>query len=342
MAVLPLTLLTSAALASFGGIAVVASSCCGSPCGKAPPCSPTPAAEPSKPAPAEPAKATEPSKGTASLDAQPSTIHNLKRLSPRIVRGAQPEGDAAFEELARLGVKTIISVDGARPDVETAAKHGMRYVHVPHGYDGIPKEKADQLAKAFTTLEGPFFVHCHHGKHRGPAACAIGRVLLDGITPDQAVAEMKEAGTAAKYKGLYAVPSTFVKPTAEELAAVPTPPSTARIPAFQESMVEFDQGWTRMQQVRKAGWTAPPDHPDVDPAHEATILAEHFREIQRTEDVKARSGDFRAFLAAGEAAAWDLAKVLGASPPDAKAAAAAYDSVENSCSKCHTTYRDNR
>ena len=49
---------------------------------------------------------------------------------------------------SRLGVKTVISVDGAKPDVDLAKKHGMRYVHLPHGYDGVPDDRAKELAKA--------------------------------------------------------------------------------------------------------------------------------------------------------------------------------------------------
>src|SRR5688572_20555590 len=64
-----------------------------------------------------------------------STQHlpNAVRVHERVISGGLPEGDAAFAELNALGVKTIVSVDGAKPDLETAAKFGLRYVHLPHG-----------------------------------------------------------------------------------------------------------------------------------------------------------------------------------------------------------------
>jgi hypothetical protein len=40
-------------------------------------------------------------------------IENFYHLSDRFYSGAAPEGDAAFAELRKLGVKTIITVDGA-------------------------------------------------------------------------------------------------------------------------------------------------------------------------------------------------------------------------------------
>src|SRR5438046_379302 len=64
-------------------------------------------------------------------------IENAFRVTDRMISGSQPEGDAAFAALAKAGVKTIISVDGSKPDVATAKKYGLRYIHLPIGYDGI-------------------------------------------------------------------------------------------------------------------------------------------------------------------------------------------------------------
>src|SRR5579863_6419147 len=49
---------------------------------------------------------------------------NAHWLTPRVLAGAQPEGAAGFKDLAALGVRTVISVDGARPDVELARQAG--------------------------------------------------------------------------------------------------------------------------------------------------------------------------------------------------------------------------
>src|SRR6185436_3172872 len=107
-------------------------------------------------------------------NALPSTqLHNLFRVTTNILSGSSPYRDAAFAEIARLGVKTIISVDGTRPDVETARNHGLRYIHLPFGYAGVPTNRVAELVKAARTASGPIYVHCHHGLHRGPAAVAV-------------------------------------------------------------------------------------------------------------------------------------------------------------------------
>ena len=57
------------------------------------------------------------------------------------VSGSVPEGDAGFDTLAAMGVKTIISVDGAVPEVERATVRGMRYIHLPIGYNGVDEKR---------------------------------------------------------------------------------------------------------------------------------------------------------------------------------------------------------
>jgi len=93
-------------------------------------------------------------------------IENLFRLSPRLFSGGQPEGEKGFETLKRLSIRTVISVDGSQPDVETARRLGLRYVHLPVGYDGIPRDQTIKMVEAIRELPGPVFVHCHHGMQR--------------------------------------------------------------------------------------------------------------------------------------------------------------------------------
>jgi protein tyrosine/serine phosphatase len=144
-------------------------------------------------------------------------LHNVFALGDNIRSGAEPADRGALEELAAWGVKTILSVDGKAPDAETAAELGMRYVHVPIQYDGIDEEELLAIAKTFREQEAPFYVHCFHGRHRGPAAAAIGRVVLDGVPRELALAEMRQwCATSKKYEGLYATVAAAEMPTARE------------------------------------------------------------------------------------------------------------------------------
>src|ERR1043165_5471955 len=70
-------------------------------------------------------------------------LKNVLRLSEKIYSGGAPEGDAGFLVLKKLGVKTLATVDGAKPDVARAKSLGMRYFHFPCGYDGSPVPTAN-------------------------------------------------------------------------------------------------------------------------------------------------------------------------------------------------------
>jgi protein tyrosine phosphatase (PTP) superfamily phosphohydrolase (DUF442 family) len=266
-------------------------------------------------------------------------LPNAYRLTDRLYSGGNPDGDAGFASLQRLGVRTVLSVDGARPDVERARRYGLRYVHISIGYDGPTRAQALRIAKAVRDLPGPVYVHCHHGKHRGPAAAAIARRFLDDdCSADEAVAEMRRAGTDPRYTGLYAAPRDLARPTAEELDRTPDDFPEAVPPAgMRQAMVEVDETWGRLGRVRAAGWRAPADDPDLDPPHEAVQLGEHFRESARLPQADERAADFRERLTG----AADLAgRLEGALRGGAAGAEEAYNHVQTSCAECHARYRD--
>ncbi|MCP4786243.1 MAG: dual specificity protein phosphatase family protein [Fuerstiella sp.] len=100
-------------------------------------------------------------------------LENLIRASGRVLCGSEPRGKSAFKTLKKLGVNTIVSVDGAAPQVVLAKQVGIRYIHIPIGYDGVSKEAGQSLTRAVQETDGAIYVHCHHGHHRGPAAAAI-------------------------------------------------------------------------------------------------------------------------------------------------------------------------
>ncbi|NUN52531.1 MAG: cytochrome c, partial [Planctomycetaceae bacterium] len=295
------------------------------------------------PAPAPAPASTGKSKEELHREGEAAGIHNLAEVAPGILRGAQPEGDASFALLAGLGVRTILSVDGAAPDVEGAARHGIRTVHIPTEYSGVTRDQQVRIAKVAQVAaeDGGLFVHCHHGKHRGPAASGVAWMARDGVPGEAAVADMKAAGTDPNYRGLYRDVLGFRPVTAEELARVTDAdlPPVARVPDLVGSMVDLDRTFERMKAVKAAGWRTPAGMPDVQPSHEARILAERFRELLRLEDAKVKAEDFRGWAAGSEKAAWELEAALEAG--DGKAAAAALETVSVSCKDCHSKYRNN-
>ena len=274
-----------------------------------------------------------------------SGLHNVYRITNKLYSGSSPDGEEGFRSLQKLGVKTVISVDGARPDAATARKYGMRYVHIPFGYDGIPTQQVLRLAKAVRDLPGAVDVHCHHGKHRGPAAAAAIHLCLDEkCGTEEALAEMKRAGTDLRYTGLYALPKSLIRPSPRDLDRVPADfPEVAKVSDLAEFMVAIDARWENLKKIKAAGWQTPSDHPDLDPAHEALQLVEQFREASRLHIVSERPEEFRTWLTAAVDEAGGLERAFGTrKAPEVERLSAdkAFVEVGASCARCHAKYRD--
>ena len=292
--------------------------------------------------------------GLAEADASPQPMRlrsdhlpNLVQIHPRVISGGLPEGDAAFAELADRGIKTVISVDGAKPDVQMAARHGLRYVHLPHGYEGISETRARQLAKAVDELEGPIYVHCHHGKHRSPAAAAVACVGAGLLPTEQAAGVLRLAGTDPHYLGLYRAARRAEKIGAEVLAEMHAEfPETAEIPPMAEAMVRLETTYGRLQRLARAGWQVPADSPDLDPAHVALILREHYTELLRTDDGRSRSAAFQEQLREAEATAKRLELAFRgrekrtSALDDFEPMDALLRQIRSDCKRCHQSFRD--
>lgn len=272
-------------------------------------------------------------------------LPNAYRLHERVISGGQPDGEEAFAELEQLGVKTVISVDGAKPDVEAARRHGMRYVHLPHGYDGIPEERAKELAKAVRDLPGPIYIHCHHGQHRSPAAATVACVQAGLIAPDSALLVLKTAGTSENYRGLYQSAERARRLDDALLNELNVEfRETVDLPPMAEAMVALERTFDHLKQVSENNWRRTEAHPDIAPAHEALLLKEHFTELLRTDESHAQPEGFRQYLAESEIAAAELEAFLleekAGVQVDHAQLAARFDVVAKNCAACHKAFRD--
>ncbi|MBI1389620.1 MAG: hypothetical protein GC154_14365 [bacterium] len=271
-------------------------------------------------------------------------LHNLFHYSDHVFSGAEPSGEAAFHELKEMGVVTIISVDGARPDVEAARKEGIRYIHFPIGYDGMTHHQALMIAKAVRDATGPVYLHCHHGEHRGPTAAAMAMTVLGEWSPEQAVAAMRETGTGAQYTGLYQCVLESKPAEEKTLDALPdTYVASADTPPMVAHMVGVSHAFENLGLSEKAKWGVPADHPDIDPPHEALMLREHLVELGRLDEAKAMKLPFGPMLNAGIVNAQMLEDALrkyktGRQGPDL--IQKSWKSLGQTCNDCHAIFRN--
>lgn len=276
-------------------------------------------------------------------------IHNLVSYqgsgADAFYSGGAPEGVAGFESLEKLGIRTVISVDGAIPDVAAAKAKGMRYVHLPIGYDGFDEARKQELVRAVRDLPKPIYLHCHHGKHRSAGAAGTIAVSLGWMTNAQAAARMKVSGTSEAYKGLWACAARAgVMPASAIDAASAAFPEVTRPDSMVASMVAIDEALDRIRLVEKDGWIVPKDHPDLAPAADAGKIADLLRLLVKDgsvaklcEDDKA---DFIKRLEQDAVHASTLEESLASGKVDPARRDAALKSLSAGCKDCHARHRD--
>ncbi len=278
-------------------------------------------------------------------DSQPKDlagVHNVVAYGDRLYSGSVPEGDSGFDSVAGMGVKTIISVDGAAPDVELARKHGMRYIHLPIGYNGFDDARRLQLTRATADAlkDGPVFIHCHHGKHRSAGAAGAVAVSLGFMPPAQAVDRMKVSGTAPNYKGLYECALGATPVSADALDEVPADFPPLELPkGLVKGMVEVDEMNDHLKEIEKAGWKVPSDHPDLVPVDQAARIVAVLDTLALTDASLAKPVAFAQAMKASRDRADELRKML-AEGADAATLTGQFKKLSASCKDCHAKFRD--
>ena len=278
-----------------------------------------------------------PQEAALPIELSSTRLAHLLDLGFGLYSGGMPTGAEAFEELAELGIKTIVNVDGARPAVDLAAAAGMEYVHIPIGYDGIPAEAVLALERVMRDSAKPIYFHCHHGKHRGPAAAAIALRIASGCSAEHAEAVLAAAGTSVDYKGLWRDVDNWVPSPAGTV--LPELVSIAKVADYPAAMAKVDRVWDRVKLIRKAGWKAPVDHPDLVPSQETLILAQLLHDSASM--VPAEFQEDRQFEFQAEASA-EMADTLHQAirGGDLELMEARYRDLATSCKDCHRDYRN--
>lgn len=271
-------------------------------------------------------------------------LKNLVAYHPGFVSGSAPDGVEGFDTLAALGVRTIVSVDGAAPEVDLARARGMRYVHLPVGYDGFDDERRLQMARAVLDglEQGAVYIHCHHGMHRSAAAAAAVAVGAGWTSPDQAIERMRVSGTSPRYRGLYRCAAQSTRIDAELIESVdPDLPEVDRPDDLVELMIGMDLALEHLQLVAEAGWISPVSHPDLVPAAEAGRLADLLRFASEGDRaLQEPDARFAESLGRQSLQVTRLEALLRATDADPSMLDRSLDAIRESCVACHVDHRD--
>jgi protein tyrosine phosphatase (PTP) superfamily phosphohydrolase (DUF442 family) len=276
-------------------------------------------------------------------------LPNAIQIHSKVISGGKPDGESAFRELQEMGVKTIVSVDGTKPEVALAKKYGLRYVHLPLGYNGISRERATELAKAVRDLDGSIYIHCHHGKHRSPAAATVACQSLGFLEPYASVKILTLAGTKEDYRGLFVAAASATRIDDSVLDAMQVDfPEFAKLSPLVETMVELDQLHDHLLRFTHATRSEQAAQADTDPAHDALLMHEHFQELLRSEGVASQPELFRRLLNESAKDAQSLESAIRQWHRSSEATSATLPKslseplkrLSANCSACHRQFRD--
>lgn len=262
-------------------------------------------------------------------------LHNVNEAAPGVLVGSEPEGEAAFAALQKKGITTIVSVDGAVPDIKLAAKYGLRYIHIPLGYDGIDQQSQLAFVRVAREITGPTYVHCHHGRHRGPAAAAVICLASGQLDIPRATELLQRCGTSPDYKGLYRDVAAFKKPAPD--AVLPELKAQAQVESLAAAMAKLDRHFDHVKLAAASGWKTPPQHPDIVPQAELLLVQEGLSESLRLL-TKDQPAEFHALMKESERQSKDLLQSLKSGRTDE--ASRLLMQLTGGCMKCHQQFRN--
>lgn len=123
-----------------------------------------------------------------------------------LYRSGQPLPPQLAELIERYGLKTVVTLRGSRdpedPDAWEQAEravcreHGVDFLTLPCNHKNPPT--AEQVEHFLTLMQDksrhPVLIHCRIGQQRTGLFCALYRVHLQGMDPEEALREMDALG----------------------------------------------------------------------------------------------------------------------------------------------------
>lgn len=116
-------------------------------------------------------------------------VDNLYRVSDDLYRSGQPDSEG-FEQLEELGIKSVLNLREYHCDESRVGKADIVTMRLPLAAGSLTQEEVAQALAMIQQAPKPVVIHCWHGSDRTGCIVAAYRVVAQGWTPEQAVAEL--------------------------------------------------------------------------------------------------------------------------------------------------------
>ena len=142
-------------------------------------------------------------------------VPNLHKVSDKLYRSAQPTAEG-MTNLVALGIKTVVNLRDNHSDSDEIGGLPLKARRIEI-FTGNMKDKyvTDFLSVLDDTNAVPVLVHCQHGADRTGTMCAMYRILREGWTADEAIAEMKNGGYG--YHSVWGNLPRFIRKASERM-----------------------------------------------------------------------------------------------------------------------------
>ena len=121
-------------------------------------------------------------------------VPNLHQITPTLYRSEQPT-PLGFQNLEKLGIRTVINLRAFSNDDDEVRGTALRTERVKILTWNVDDAQVIEVMRMLRdTGNGPFLIHCKHGADRTGLMSAMYRVLEQGWTVDDALAELTGGG----------------------------------------------------------------------------------------------------------------------------------------------------
>ncbi|HPW18122.1 MAG TPA: tyrosine-protein phosphatase [Candidatus Aminicenantes bacterium] len=127
-------------------------------------------------------------------------LKNLWKVDDALYRSEQPDA-AAFEYLRDLGIKSVLNLREHHADKALLDGLDLEEYDVQIQAKAFTDAEIVRALRAIAAARKPMVVHCQHGSDRTGVVVAMYRIVFQGWTKEQALAEMRNGGYGfhAKY-----------------------------------------------------------------------------------------------------------------------------------------------